>query len=244
MTTADYDNREAEYDSNNGNGEAVTVAVAAKALGITRRTVERYMESGKLGKVKEGSRVYVRMADVRSLRRSMKECDNATSEYDSVASVASSSKSGNGGKQEDTIVLPLPKYNELISEIAALKKQAVFLLEYKAGLEAKDTELRDARQKVLEAQVERAVSLEQVKATVRELRKMAEEAEEKTRRTSDDGAALAVDNRRLGDELSELRLRNEALVSEIEERKKPFWKRMLNCMAGSLKLIISTPFFL
>ena len=48
--------------------EVVTVAVAAKALGVTRRTVERYMRAGKLTKVKSDGKTCTRMSGDRRMR--------------------------------------------------------------------------------------------------------------------------------------------------------------------------------
>ncbi len=49
--------------------EKVTVKVAAKALGVSERTVQRYLEKGLLSKLKEGRRVYIPTSEITTLRQ-------------------------------------------------------------------------------------------------------------------------------------------------------------------------------
>jgi hypothetical protein len=114
--------------------EMVTLAVAAKALGVTRRTVERYMQAGKLTKMKRSGRSCVRMSDVRRMRAEM---------------------NGKSSERErdiegDEITMPLSRFEALISENGALKRQAEFLLEDLTLKEAREKDLDDARRKIVE----------------------------------------------------------------------------------------------
>jgi len=113
--------------------EVVTLAVAAKALGVTRRTVERWVEAGKLTKLKDGSKSCVRMSDVRKLRAEMN------------GKLNDPERTG-----EEDIMLSRSRFEELISENAALKRQAEFLLEDLTLKEAREKDLDDARRKILE----------------------------------------------------------------------------------------------
>ena len=52
--------------------ELVSVQVAAKALGVTEKSVWRYMTKGLLTRVKEGSRTFIPASDVRLLKADRK----------------------------------------------------------------------------------------------------------------------------------------------------------------------------
>jgi hypothetical protein len=114
--------------------EMVTLAVAAKALGVTRRTVERYMRAGKLTKMKNSGKSSVRMSDVRRMRAEMNG--------------KSSDRERDVGEHE--ITMPLSRFEALISENGALKHQAEFLLEDLTLKEAREKDLDDARRKIVE----------------------------------------------------------------------------------------------
>jgi excisionase family DNA binding protein len=122
----------AEESTTGCDSEKVTLAVAAKAFGVTRRTIERWIEAGRLEKLKDGSKSCVRMGEVRALRAAMK---------------AENGKTDNGGEE---ITLSLSRFEELISENGALERQAEFLLENLTLKEAREKDLEDARRKILE----------------------------------------------------------------------------------------------
>jgi excisionase family DNA binding protein len=122
----------AEESTTGCDSEKVTLAVAAKACGVTRRTIERWIEAGRLEKLKDGSKSCVRMGEVRALRAAMK---------------AENGKTDNGGEE---ITLSLSRFEELISENGALKRQAEFLLEDLTLKEAREKDLEDARRKIVE----------------------------------------------------------------------------------------------
>jgi excisionase family DNA binding protein len=122
----------AEESTTGCDREMVTLAVAAKACGVTRRTIERWIEAGRLEKLKDGSKSCVRMGEVRALRAAMK---------------AENGKTDNGGEE---ITLSLSRFEELISENGALKRQAEFLLEDLTLKEAREKDLEDARRKIVE----------------------------------------------------------------------------------------------
>ena len=122
----------AEESTTGCDREMVTLAVAAKACGVTRRTIERWIEAGKIEKLKDGSKSCVRMDEVRALRAAMQP---------------ENGKGENGGEE---ITLSLSRFEALISENGALKRQAEFLLEDLSLKEAREKDLEDMRRKVLE----------------------------------------------------------------------------------------------
>jgi excisionase family DNA binding protein len=110
MTKTD-DRQETGIDTS----EQVSIKVAAKALGVSTKTVRRYLESGKLTKVKDGHRVLIPSDEIRQLRNELGQ--------------------GMSIPSQDTITLSIDKYNELLQELGQYKAQAQLMLEYKAELD-------------------------------------------------------------------------------------------------------------
>lgn len=109
--------------------EKVTIAIASKVLNVDRRTIYRWMDKGLLSKVKEGNSTYVLMDDVRALR------DKAMS-HDKNDSVTENR--GNGGAVINIVTIERTHYEGLLTRLGQLEAKQELLLEYKAGIEAKD----------------------------------------------------------------------------------------------------------
>lgn len=129
-----------------GTQEKVTVQVAAKALGVSIKTVHRYLQSGILTKIKDGQRVYIPADEIRRF----KGTDGQTVSTE----------------KKDTITLDLSRYDAMLTELGELRKQSQFLLEYRAEIKSKDDriinqtlELEQTRLRLRELEVE----LDQVK---------------------------------------------------------------------------------
>ena len=129
-----------ENDTTAYDTETVSLAVAAKALGVTRRTIERWIEIGKLQRVRDGSRSFIPVSALHAMRASMQN--------------GAPDPAGNGESGETVVPLPLSRYEELIAENAALKRQAQFLIE--------DLQAKEAAEKVLEATREKVVDQERL----------------------------------------------------------------------------------
>jgi DNA-binding transcriptional MerR regulator len=117
--------------------EKTTIQAAAKALGVTTKTIQRYLLNGTLSKIKEGTRTYISIDEIRTLRQGQTEGqkkDVQTNHKD---------------RDSNTITLKLAEYKELLQELGHYKGQIEgqtrHLLEYKQDAERKAQELTEAR---------------------------------------------------------------------------------------------------
>jgi GTPase involved in cell partitioning and DNA repair len=178
--------------------EKTTIQAAAKALGVTTKTIQRYLLNGTLSKIKEGTRTYILIDEIRTLRQGHEQGqkrDVQTNHKD---------------RDRNIITLNLAEYKELLQELGHYKGQfegqTRHLLEYKQDAERKAQELTEARAVISKARSE--------------LEKMVEfkkDAEQKAKMVINQQAALETKER----ELAEIKAENERL-------RLPFWKRWFN----------------
>lgn len=121
--------------------ELITVTVAAKALNVTVRTVRRYLESGRLPKVMQGTRLFIPADAVRILRDEMDDSNKVTKKTVSQKE---------GDSPSPSVTLSLTDYNALLFELGALRKQSQILLEDKTRLEEQARELETAKARIAE----------------------------------------------------------------------------------------------
>ena len=178
--------------------EKTTIQAAAKALGVTTKTIQRYLLNGTLSKIKEGTRTYISIDEVRTLRQGQtkgQKKDVQTNHRD---------------RDRNVITLNFAEYKELLQELGHYKGQIEgqtrHLLEYKQDAERKAQELTEARAVISKARSE--------------LEKMVEfkkDAEQKAKMVFDQQEALKARERE-----------NAELRAEVERLKVPFWKRLFS----------------
>lgn len=190
--------------------EKTTIQAAAKALGVTTKTIQRYLLNGTLSKIKEGARTYIPIDEIRTLRRGQEQGqkkDVQTNHRD---------------RDRDTITINLAEYKELLQELGHYKGQVEgqtrHLLEYKANIEAKDKELSTVKG----ALATNTEEIEKAKATIakarNELQRLLEvkqDAEVKGKALLEQQAVLKAREREI-----------EALRAEIKILRLPWWKRI------------------
>ncbi len=179
--------------------EKCTIQAAAKALGVTTKTIYRYLSNGSLSKVKEGARTYILIDEVRKLRSEMSE----TQENGVLTNM--------GHSDSDTITLKISAYNELMKKLGHAEGQERYLLEYKQDSERKAQELATVKG-ALDANSSELSEAKRIISRARlELEKIVEiraDAEAKTRALEEQQA-----------ELDRLRAENERL-------RLPWWKKL------------------
>ena len=125
--------------------EKVTVKVAAKALGVSDKTIYRYIEKGRLSKVKEGRRVYIPISDITTLRQ--RQSKHVSRQVNDTTTDKMSYTTGQ-------TTLSTEKYEAMVAELAELKERNRLLLEYKLSADQVRKELEETRQKLQEAESE------------------------------------------------------------------------------------------
>ena len=122
--------------------EKVTVKVAAKALGLSDKTIYRYIEKGVLSRIKEGRRIYIPVSEVRNLRNGQGE-----------------KVSGQVlDMRKEKMSITRKEYDSLLVELGELRERNKLLLEYKLNrdqaLTAKDGEIAELKQELQKAEAE------------------------------------------------------------------------------------------
>lgn len=115
--------------------EKVTIQVAAKAIGVTPKTIHQWLRKGTLSKVKEGNRTYILMDEIRALRQ-----DKVTNQKSEV--ITSEVKQEQVTNQGYNMV-PIKRehYEGLLTKLGQLEANQQLLLEYKEGLQKKDKDI-------------------------------------------------------------------------------------------------------
>lgn len=128
--------------------EKTTVAAAAKALGVTQKTIYRYLSNGTLSRIREGARTYILVDEVRTLRMKLSETQE------------NGVLTNEGHTDSDMITLKLSAYNELMKKLGQAEGQERYLLEYRAEIQQKDKAL-----------IEQSALLENKNKEIEELKK-------------------------------------------------------------------------
>jgi DNA-binding transcriptional MerR regulator len=136
-------------DNGQSTDEKVSISLAAKALKVSTKTVHRYIERGQLSKVKEGTRVYVPMDDIRTLLSGQPRVDKSPHVH-----------------ENDKVTVDRTHYDSLLVRLGQLEANQQLLLEYRAGIESRDKALEQAKGNI-NAQ---AQELDQARATINRAR--------------------------------------------------------------------------
>jgi DNA-binding transcriptional MerR regulator len=143
-------------DNGQSNTEKVTISLAAKALKVSTKTIHRYIEKGQLSKLKEGTRVYVPMDEIRALLSGQPKVDKSQHVH-----------------EKDRVTVDRTHYDSLLVRLGQLEANQQLLLEYKEGLRWKEKELaeikQDAEQKA-KVLLEQSAIIEQKNKEIEELK--------------------------------------------------------------------------
>lgn len=147
--------------------EKVTVPVAAKALGVTPKTIHQWLKAGTLTRVKDGSRTYILMDEVRALRQNRV----ITSKSEVIDFDDDSTPGYNLGNNE--IPIDRNHYEALLTRLGQLEANQQLLLEYRQGIEKKDIALAEKDKVIAEQQTTlqaKEKELAEIRAEVERLR--------------------------------------------------------------------------
>lgn len=130
--------------------EKVTIKTAMKALGVSEKTVYRYLNNGLLTRIKEGHRTYILSSEIRSLRQKQTLSGHSSDSKKAVSGHSSVSKESMSGQMS----LSQDEYKKLIQENEELKQKNLLLLEYKLSADQVKRELEETKQKLKTAETE------------------------------------------------------------------------------------------
>jgi transposase len=115
--------------------EKITIQLAAKILGVSKGTVIHYLNNGKLTRLKEGSKVYILMNEIRALLDGDEEQRVATPVDTSADTIEPAATAGLSSEIDRTAVrVDREHYEELLTRLGQLELEKQDLLIYKNSM--------------------------------------------------------------------------------------------------------------
>ena len=136
--------------------EKITIQSAARVLRVSKGTVVHYLNNGKLTRVREGSKVYILMDEIKALLDGKEDTSIPTpvaksADISEVAAKTEIASEGYGA----TVVLDRKHYEELLIRVGQLELEKQNLLVYKnsmvetkAAISDKEKQLQQAKAKL------------------------------------------------------------------------------------------------
>jgi excisionase family DNA binding protein len=112
----------------------ITVKSAAKILGVSTKTIQRYLAKGRLTRIKEGTRTLILLPEVKVLQSHPSLGQGRPSLIPD--------KSRGTGQIRDIVTLSRERYEQILIELGELRKQNQFFMEYKEVQQAKEEFIR------------------------------------------------------------------------------------------------------
>lgn len=137
--------------------ERITVQSAAKVLGVSKGTVVHYLNNGKLTRLREGSKVYILMDEIRRLLDGQED-KNVTTPVDTSADTSKATPVADIVRESEAITVSVDRvhYEELLTRLGQLELEKKNLLVYKnsmvetkAAIYAKEQQLEQVKAKLL-----------------------------------------------------------------------------------------------
>lgn len=137
--------------------EKITIQSAARLLGVSKGTVVHYLNNGKLTRLREGSKVYILMDEVRALLDG-KEDERVATQAATSADMSEVTAKGEISSEGDgtTVVLAREHYEKLLAQVGKLELEKQNLLVYKksmvetkAAISDKERQLQQVKAKLL-----------------------------------------------------------------------------------------------
>jgi len=191
-----------------GKDEQVSIRTAAKYLGVSDKTIMRYMAKGLLSKINEGHRTFAIVEELRGLKTEKKGEQKRIK------------------KKEGTVILSKDSYDKLLTELGALQERTQNLLEYRQTNKKLELELNQAKGQVSETN-------SWLKEVVEENKEKEKQTQEKISHLEEQNQHLKSSSiftiQKKDDELKELRKNLTELQRELTRvKKRGFFKRIFN----------------
>lgn len=117
------------------NIERTSIRTASRFLGVTEKTVTRYLKVGELSKIKEGRRTFIPMAELRELRKK-REKQKEEVQKKTI--------------KDEKLIVSRQNYHKLLEELGELKEKCRYLLEYSQKQEAIQKQLDEKQTQLSE----------------------------------------------------------------------------------------------
>ena len=137
--------------------EKITIQAAARVLGVSKGTVVHHLNNGRLTRLKEGSKVFILMDEIRALLDG-KEDKSVTTPVGTSADITEATTKAEiaSGSDGTTVVVDREHYEELLTRLGQLELEKQNLLVYKnsmvetkAAINDKERQLEQVKAKLL-----------------------------------------------------------------------------------------------
>lgn len=184
--------------------QKLTLQVAAKALDVSVRTVQRYIDKGLITKVKEDGKVYVIADEIRGLKKKLEATNDTTD--DRAKSV------------KTTVTVDMSYLEGLLVQIGEMKEKQRLLLEYRDDIRQKELSLLSKEQELTQtkaALTANSAELSEARATISKARNELQKLLQAQQEAEAKGKALL-------DQMAA----NERLRAELKRARLPWWKKL------------------
>ena len=124
--------------------EKTTIQAAARCLGVSTKTIQRYLAKGLLTKIKDGAKTFVLTSEIDALAAP----DLTGQKHERPRILPRLQK----GLPRDEVVLEREHYESLLIELGELRKQKEYALEFKTALNILQDKLSTVEDNLTEAE--------------------------------------------------------------------------------------------
>jgi len=124
-----------------------SVLEAARSLGVSTKTIQRYLAKGVLTRIREGGRTYVLVSDLQSLKGQAQSGQGVAAPFSPARELEAPLK--------NTVILDRGHYDALLTELVQLRKEREkelehggILLEIQGKVERTESALRELHQRI------------------------------------------------------------------------------------------------
>jgi DNA-binding transcriptional MerR regulator len=202
--------------------EKASITVAAKALGVSAKTIQRWVKSGKIQSIREDNRIFIPVDEIRARlqdkRASVEDIDQDKKE------AVQTTIGHTEDKNLDVIPITRTHYEGLLTRLGQLEANQQLLLEYKEGLQVKEKALDQAREN-LNAQSQELAEIKGALAANSSELEEAKKVISRARLELEKLVEIRTDAERKAETLAEREAEVDRLRAENARLRLPWWRR-------------------
>lgn len=204
--------------------EKASIQVAAKALGVSAKTIQRWVKSGKIQSIREDNRVFIPVDEIRT-RLQEQRAGVADIDQDKKEDVQTI-RGHDEAKSIDVIPITRTHYEGLLTRLGQLEANQQLLLEYRAGIESRDKALEQAKGNI-SAQAQELATVKTALTTNSAELDQARAVISKARSELEKMVELKQESEQKAKDLLDKQVEIDRLRAENTRLKLPFWRRWL-----------------
>jgi len=215
----------------NESKELSSIKVAARTIGVTTKSIDRWLKEGTLSRIEEGRRIFIPTSEIMAMRdRRLKKKKTTSTIF----------KETQNTEPSKTIAIDVNEYKTLLENYGQMKglleAHSSRLLEYKGILEGKDKEITSLKAELDQAEKQN----DEVNSWIKEVIEESKEKENEIKESKEKISHLEEQNQNIksssiftiqkkDDEIEELKKNLQAFQKELDRIKsRGLLKRFFN----------------